>query len=353
MIPRLASGVVLGKFLPPHAGHVYLIGMALRQVERLVVVVERIDSEPIAAATRVDWLRALVPDAEIALLDRLMPQHPAECANFWPRWREALRDALPLEPQVVFASEAYGHRLADELEARFLPIDPSRQVLPISASTVRASPEAHARFLPAIVREHYGIAATAPLAPATKPRHIALVGPESSGKSTLARELAEQNGGLLVPEVAQRMIATGVSDPLALTARDFSDFARGQAASEDTLAALAKSTDFPDLAPDWLFCDSDALTTSLYAGRLLGACPAWIEEEARQRRYALTLLCAPDLPWQPDVHRVDRAGRARIFGRFEERLATFGRPTVVIRGHGRARVEQALRALSRSALPRA
>jgi nicotinamide riboside kinase len=78
-----------------------------------------------------------------------------------------------------------------------------------------------------------------------------------------------------VPEYAQTLISAGVADPTALTAQDLEDFARGQHASEDSLAENARR---------WLICDSDALTTRLYAERLLGTCPAWIAIEATERR---------------------------------------------------------------------
>lgn len=330
MIPKLASGLVLGKMMPPHLGHLYLIGCALRQVERLFVVVEHVEGEPIPSALRAAWVRALVPEAEVLHLERAMPQEPAAHPRFWALWREALLGLAPAPPEVVFASETYGHRLARELGARFLPVDPGRQVVPVSGTAVRDDPEANARFLPAPVRAHYGLPASLPAGP---PRRVALVGPESTGKSTLARALAKCLDARFVPEHAETMIAAGVCDPSALTARDFEDFARGQRASEDTLASFGGA---------WLLCDSDALTTQLYAERMLGDCPAWITAEAGARRYPLTLLSAPDVPWTSDVHRVDRDGRAAFFERARAKLERLGRRYVVVDGGWAERQARAL-----------
>lgn len=334
MIPRLATGMVLGKFLPPHAGHLYLIGCARRQVRRLVVIVERVADEPIPSTTRLEWLRALAPDIELLHLDRLMPQEPADCADFWPRWRQTLRDLLPFAPDAVFASETYGHRLAQELGARFLPVDPARQVIPVSGSAIRADPAAHARFLSAGALAHYGLAALPSASQLV--RRVAIVGPESTGKSTLSQLLAAELDTLFVPEYAQTLIAAGVINPTALTTQDLEDFARGQHASEDSLAESARR---------WLICDSDALTTRLYAERLFGTCPGWITTEAAERRYDLTLLCAPDVPWRPDLHRIDRGGRAAMFRNFAHALADLERRTVVLRGDWQARQTQAMAAL--------
>lgn len=343
MIPLLDSGLVLGKFMPPHAGHLHLIGCARRQVRRLWVVVERIAHEPIPSTLRVQWLRELVPEVEVLHLDREMPQAPSECLDFWPRWRAALQEILPVPPQLVFASEDYGHRLAQELGARFLPVDPGRQVLPISATLVRAQPAAQLAFLPAPVRAYYGIALPQDSIRGLLDQQgqeavrVAIIGPESTGKTTLARKLAATFGALWVPEHAHTMIAAGAAAADLLTIRDFEDFARGQRASEDQLASSQSG--------QLLFCDSDALTTRLYAQMLLGACPAWIVAEANTRQYALTLLTAPDTRWVDDIHRVAPTGRQAFFRQCEAELQALGRRYVVLAGSWEERFESAVRAV--------
>ncbi len=165
---------------------------------------------------------------------------------------------------------------------------------------------------------------------------MAIVGPESTGKTTLARTLANSLGGTAVPEHAFTCLQAGVCDAAGLVPRDFEDFARGQRASEDTLAELLGGL---------LFCDSDALTTALYAERLLGRCPAWIAEEASSRRYDLTLLTRPDVPWEDDVHRVDREGRQAFFDAMRGALERLGRPYVVLDADPDVRLARAREAI--------
>lgn len=329
----LSTGLVLGKMMPPHLGHLYLIGCARRQVERLYVVVEHIDGEPIPSAVRAEWVQQLVPDATVLHLDRAMPQAPGDHPAFWSIWRETLRGLLPEPVEAVFASEAYGHRLAAELGARFRPVDPARGAIPVSGTAVRADPASCAAYLPDPVRAWYGL----PPRPASAPTvRVAIVGPESTGKTTLARDLAARLGGVAVAEHAHTCIAAGVCDPARLTARDFMDFARGQRASEDALDALVGGL---------LICDSDALTTRLYADRLLGACPPAIAAEAETRTYPLTLLTRPDVPWQDDMHRVDPAGRDAFFEAMRAELDRLGRRYVVLDADPDRRVAVAAQAI--------
>ncbi|MCB9614318.1 MAG: AAA family ATPase [Sandaracinus sp.] len=333
MIPRLATGLVLGKMLPPHLGHLYLIGCALRQVERLYVVVEHFEGEGIPSTLRAEWVRTLVPNAHVLHLDRAMPQEPSAHPRFWPLWRETLRALAPEPLEVVFASETYGHRLAAELGARFLPVDPARQVVPVSGTAVRTNPEACAAHLPEVVRAHYGLPPR-PARPVV--RRVALVGPESTGKTTLAKQLAKRLDATFVPEHASTCLEAGVCDTSSFRARDFEDFARGQRASEDTLAELVGGL---------LLCDSDALTTRLYAERLLGECPPWIAEEAESRRYDLTLLTTADVPWQDAVHRVDRNGREGFFETMHAELSRLRRPFVLLDSDPERRLARATDAI--------
>lgn len=336
MIAPLSTGLVLGKMMPPHLGHLYLIECARRQVERLYVVVEAIEGEPIPCGLRAEWLRALVPGVTVLQLDRHMPQQPSEHPRFWSLWRDALLGLLSEPVEALFASEAYGHRLSRALGARFCPVDPARGVVPTSGTAVRADPARCAAFLPDPVRAHYGLPPRPPPPPAVR---VAVVGPESTGKTTLSLSLAAAHGGLAVPEHAHTCITSGVCDPQALSARDLLDFARGQRASEDALSAL-----FGGL----LICDSDALSTCLYAERLLGACPPEIEAEAESRGYDATLLTRPDVPWQDDVHRVDPAGREAFFAELRARLDRLGRGYTLLDADPEARLRAAAPVIERA-----
>ena len=137
----MTRGMVLGKFLPPHAGHLHLLDFAQRMADELCVVVGTLAAEPISGALRHAWIRELAPAAQVLHLTDENPQHPAEDPDFWGIWRRSLERILPAPVDLVFASEAYGETLAEVLGARFIPVDLERTALPISgtARTMRTS----------------------------------------------------------------------------------------------------------------------------------------------------------------------------------------------------------------------
>src|SRR5690606_23106783 len=113
-----------------------------------------------------------------------------EHEQFWALWRAALQRVAPYPIDVVVASESYGPRLAAELGARFVPCDPGRSARTVSGTEVRADPLRHWEMLPAPVRPYFV-------------RRVAVVGAESTGKTTLAQALAAHHETVWVPEYAR------------------------------------------------------------------------------------------------------------------------------------------------------
>ena len=241
-------GLVLGKFLPPHNGHLYLCEAARRMCDELVIVVASLASEPIAGAQRVAWMRALIPDATVVHLTAELPQQPSEHPAFWRLWREHLR-AVAGDVERVFTSDAYGRRLAAELGATWIPIDPDRATFAISGTQVRAAPLQHWRAIPRPVRAHYA-------------RRVSVFGPESTGKSTLAVELARAFDTLHVPEFARAYLESrgGV-----LARPDLDVIGQGQIAVEDAVAGDCNRV---------LVCDTDPLATVVWCEAMYGDAPA-------------------------------------------------------------------------------
>lgn len=305
-------GLVLGKFMPPHAGHVHLCEVAERMCDELVIVVGSLPDEPIAGALRVAWLRELMPRARIEHLAEPMPQQPDDHPEFWRIWREALLRIV--RPDRVFTSDDYGKRLAAELGAQWIRIDPQRATFAASGTAIRAAPFAHWELIPRCVRPHFT-------------RRISVFGPESTGKSTLAQALAAELATIRVPEFARSYLE---SRDGALEPADLATIRDGQAALEDSLARDANRV---------LICDTDPLLTSVWSEAMFGA-----PLPAAARHYDRTLLCDVDLPWIADPVRYLPGDRAAFFARCEAALRHAGRPYAIIRGdHRLAAALEALR----------
>lgn len=166
---------------------------------------------------------------------------------------------------------------------------------------------------------------------------IVLTGPECSGKTTLAAALGEQFGAPWLPEAARAYAAERAAEGRSLTLADVEPIARRTIAAEAVAMAAA---------PTILVLDTDLLSTVVYSRHYYGTSSEWLEAEARARRAALYLVCAPDLPWTADGIRDRPDDRELMFAEFEAVLAEFGAEVVVIRGTGPRRVDAAIRAVT-------
>ena len=171
---------------------------------------------------------------------------------------------------------------------------------------------------------------------------VCLVGPECTGKTTLAERLSLRFDAPWVPEYA-REYALRVGR--LLTFDDVEPIARGQMALED--AARTPTTDNRQPTTDsLLILDTDLISTVVYSRHYYGQCPAWIEAEARVRKADLYLLTDIDVPWTADDVRDTAAARAALHGQFATTLANYGANFVTIRGDWEARLAAAAAALS-------
>ena len=110
-------GFFLGKFMPPHRGHLDVCEIALGMVRELTVLVCSTPSEPIPGEKRFQWMKQSVPGARVLHMHRDIPQAPEDHPDFWTIWRKAIREFHPEPIDIVFAGEDYGVRLAAELGA--------------------------------------------------------------------------------------------------------------------------------------------------------------------------------------------------------------------------------------------
>ena len=172
----------------------------------------------------------------------------------------------------------------------------------------------------------------------TAPYRVCITGPESTGKTNLARRLAERLGTECVPEAA-RLYAERVRRPL--TAADVEPIAREHVA----LAAAAEARTAARGGRS-LVLDTDLLSTLVYARHYYGVVAPWIADEERRRRADLYLLCDVDVPWEPDGVRDRPTDRETMFAEFESALVGRQAAFRVVRGAWPERLETALSAVA-------
>ena len=147
---------------------------------------------------------------------------------------------------------------------------------------------------------------------------VCLIGPECTGKTTLAGQLASHYGVPWVAEFA-REYAERVARPL--TADDVEPIARGQMALEEAAAE-----------GELIILDTDLISTVVYATHYYGQCPEWIEAEAGRRKADLYLLTDIDVPFIADPLRDSAAPRETLYERFAETLKRYEANVVPITG---------------------
>jgi len=166
-------------------------------------------------------------------------------------------------------------------------------------------------------------------------KRIAILGAESSGKSTLCEALARRHGTVWVPEYLREFVDTMGRVPFE---EDQFGIARTQRAREDAAALQAR---------DYLFCDTTPLMTALYSRVYWGRVDAQLTELARSHDYALTLVTATDTPWTPDgLQRESEEVRDLVHRMVLAELRERGIPFLLVEGDLPQRLRQVENALA-------
>jgi HTH-type transcriptional repressor of NAD biosynthesis genes len=269
MRKQYRHAVVIGKFYPPHAGHLHLIQEAARVADKVSVVVYGSRYYNIPAQTRVEWMYAdlEVPDNNVTL-------YPAESDIYedynsdiiWDAHMSHLRAFLRVRGlegvfDVVVASEEYANVMARDYFGGIAAhvVDTERVAFPISGTAFRNDAVANWNYLIPSARR------------ALMPRVIVL-GSESTGTTTLSKALSEHYNARWVAEYGaqytfDRLAEGQAADPnfgmddIVWDEKAFADIARMQTQLEDE-AVLATDGCFP------LFIgDTDAFATALWEKR--------------------------------------------------------------------------------------
>ncbi|MVM39403.1 AAA family ATPase [Spirosoma sp. HMF3257] len=291
----MTTGLVFGKFMPVHSGHLALIEFARRQCDRLIVSMTMSPDDVISPDLRLRWLTELLaPYPSIEVVGETNEFHDPTLP-LWEAtklWAAFIKRRFP-DVSVFFSSEDYAVPLAHHSGLRHVAFDPPRQQIPVSATLIRQQPARYWAFIPEVVRPYFV-------------KKICLYGPESVGKTTLAQQLATDYETIFVPEVARAMI----------TSNDFvlDDFIRIGQAQTDAVRQAERH------ANRILFCDTDVITTQIYSEIYLHEVPSVLYELEHQVHYDAYILLDIDVPWVADELRDQGHRRLELLTRFRKEL---------------------------------
>jgi NadR type nicotinamide-nucleotide adenylyltransferase len=313
-------GLILGKFYPPHLGHLHLITEGKKTCRHLTVIISSLQKELIPGKLRFEWLKQLIkdPDVEVVWIQDENPQYPEEHPDFWQIWKISIEQVLKNPIDVLYTSEHYGDPLANVLGTKHVSVDVPRNTFNVSATNIRTNPMEYWNFIPEIIRPYFL-------------KRIVLTGSESVGKSTLSKILAERFNTVLVPEFA----------------RDYLD-AKGRYVIEGDIQEigighLKLERENEKLANRILFLDTDHLTTKIYSEYYFESCPDWIKERAYGLYYDHSLFLDIDVPWVADPQRDLGENREEMRNIFMREMEIANRNFTLITGDFNHREKEAVK----------
>jgi NadR type nicotinamide-nucleotide adenylyltransferase len=148
---------------------------------------------------------------------------------------------------------------------------------------------------------------------------VGIIGPESSGKSTLARYLAKRYSGVLIPEYAREYVEQKGTTEVTF----------------DELCAIAKHQieELETLSSNLYFFDTELIVTKVWFDYAFGRVPEWLNENIHRFPMDVYLLTYPDIAWIPDPARSNGSDaiRKELFDRYEAEIQSLDIPYYIIR----------------------
>lgn len=164
---------------------------------------------------------------------------------------------------------------------------------------------------------------------------IALYGPESTGKTTLANQLAEEFNTIWIPEFARDYLQDKWNSKQEIcTQNELLPIAIGQTELEND--ALQKANKF-------LFCDTNLMVTKVFSDIYYNSCDPILEKAAKKHKYDLFFLTDIDVPWEKDDLRDKKEDRETTLAIFEKALIDYKKPYIKLSGNKEERFEKAIK----------
>ena len=317
-------GLTLGKFLPLHKGHELLLRTAAINCSQLLVLVGTTHDDPFSFEQRKVWIREALEGIECETYIYPQPELDKNADKdedgtivdeaYWQAWLASTRELIADIPKIfhygpithVFTSDLYGDRIAKEFGAKWVPVDPDREMKAISGTKVRTDFYNMFRTLPEYTKH-------------SLVKTVAIVGPESCGKSTMVAKSAKYD---TLPEYG-RILSVNRKNIL-----DREDFRIIQRTQQFLIDQTKENANYPIIVSD-----TEALITAMYADIWFpGEDNSEFYEYAKNQKIDKYIVLAPTVPWFQDGFRVMHgdAERYQFFYKICEKLTEWKKDFVQV-----------------------
>ena len=293
----MTVGIIIGKLMPVHKGHVEMIRFGAEKCDTLIVCVCISRYEPIPGELRVAWVKEIFKDDPRIMVEHIdctdFPEDDAPNREVSAFYAGYLKAVYP-QAEVIISSEKYGDYIAQYMKIKHILYDKKRVITLISARMIRKNPFKYWDFIPEVVRPYFT-------------KKVCIYGSESVGKSIIANKLAQHFKTSHVQEAARDII----DDNSQVTPKIMVEIAKAHV--EKVKDAVLESNKL-------VFVDTDAYVTEVYSKYFLGEVPEEIFEIQNQSKYDLYLFLDCDVPWVEDPLRTCGHNRQEMHEQFKNVL---------------------------------
>ena len=297
-------GVVVGKFYPPHLGHNYLIDTALRNCDGVDVLVVDSPAYHLSAEKRRQWLQDHHPTATVHIIPDIANDDNSEA------WALHTIKFLGRVPDVVYASMDYGGPWAKAMGCKHVEVDTPRVHIPISGTEIRKNFLKSWDFLSDETKNGLAL-------------RIVVLGAESTGTTTLSRDLAEALQVPWVPEVGRYYTESILTTKYEWFDKDFYSIGKLQQAYESEMAKRSEGV---------IVCDTNAVATEVWQRRYMGKTTKQMKAIGAQDKADLYIITGDEIPFIQDGIRDGESMRHTMHKWFIRRAMQSGTPYIVVTG---------------------
>lgn len=308
----MKEGLIIGKFSPLHKGHIALVEFAIKYCENLSLIVCYTDKETIPGELRLSWLNKTFSEVDhISIIgfhydENELPNTSVSSEQTALAWAKALSKIIDTV-DVVFSSEPYGDYLANYFSCKHILFDNLRKIVPVSASNIKEDPLKYWNFIADACKTYFI-------------KKIAIIGTESTGKTTLTEMLGKTFNTNFVHETAREII----EQTEECTYDDLGKIAVLQAET------IIKKMDGSNKL---LFVDTELNITKSYSRFLFNKkliVDEWIEN---LNKFDLYLYLESDCPFVQDGTRLNEEERIKLDKSHKEQFKQAGISFISITGN--------------------